>query len=231
MRRTEVSQAAPSIAVVIPALDEARNLPWLFERMPAGVRVVVADNGSSDGTADVARHLGAEVVSESRRGYGAAVWAGTSHLATDPPEVLVIIDADGADDPGQLHRLVDPILSDDYDFVLSQRMPEPGALTLAQRFGNRLATTLMRHRSGHRFTDLGPFRAIRWTAYAALAMQDRTWGWNVEMQLKAVRHKLRILEIPLPYRRRREGSSKISGEIRSAARAGAKILWAVAKYG
>lgn len=220
------------VAVVIPALNEAGSLPGVLASLPAVGRVVVVDNGSTDDTAAVAAANGAEVVHEPRRGYGTAVLAGMAHLRPDPPAVLVILDADHSDRPELLPRLVGPILDDRADLVLSDRShtAAPGALTRPQRFGNAFATTLMWGVAGHRYADMGPFRAIRWTSLQALEMEDPTWGWNVEMQLKAVRRGLRIIELPFPYGARRAGRSKISGDVKGAARAGAKILQAVHRY-
>lgn len=220
------------VAVVIPALNEAESLPAVLRDLPAVQRVVVVDNGSTDDTAAVARALGAEVVSEPRRGYGRAVQAGIAHLRADPPDVLVILDADHADPPDRLPALLRPIAEDRADLVQSDRTrdAEPGALTFPQRFGNQLATFLIARVSGHAFRDMGPFRAIRWSALESLQMEDPTWGWNVEMQLKAVQSGLRIHEVPLPYRTRKKGQSKISGSLRGAARAGVRILWAVNRY-
>ncbi|MBW2255481.1 MAG: glycosyltransferase, partial [Deltaproteobacteria bacterium] len=148
------------------------------------------------------------------------------------PDILVILDADHADRPDLLDRLVNPIVEDRADLVLSDRSrtAEPGALTSTQRHGNWLATRLIRLVSGHRYRDMGPFRAIRWTSLQDLEMEDPTWGWNVEMQIKAVRHELRILEIPMPYRPRAAGRSKISGTLGGTVRAGSRILWAVGRY-
>lgn len=220
------------VAVLIPALDEEQSLPLVLADLPPGLRVVVVDNGSRDRTAEVARQGGAEVVSEPRRGYGTAVLAGIAHLAPDPPEVLVVLDGDHADPADRIGELVGPILRGEADLVLSDRSrtAEPGALTFTQRSGNRLATWLIARETDHRYQDMGPFRAIRWTALQALAMRDPTWGWNVEMQMKAVHHGLRIREIPLPYRRRHHGRSKISGSVRGTLRAGARILQAVRRY-
>jgi glycosyltransferase involved in cell wall biosynthesis len=194
--------------------------------------VIVVDNGSTDDTAEVARAAGAEVVSEPRRGYGTAVLAGITALEADPPRVVVILDADHSDRPELLGRLTAPILAGDADMVLSDRSrtAAPGALTRVQRFGNRFATALMWVASGHRYRDMGPFRAIGWDALQSLRMEDPTWGWNVEMQLKAVHAGLRIREIPVPYGARRAGESKISGDLRGATRAGGRILWAVGRY-
>jgi glycosyltransferase involved in cell wall biosynthesis len=195
-------------------------------------RIVVVDNGSTDDTGRIAAQHGAEVVTEPRRGYGTAILAGIAHLHGEPPDIAVILDADGADPPKMLDRLVAPILDDRADFVLSDRtvLAEPGSLGRTQRYGNRFATRLMAMTTGHRYRDMGPFRAIRWTSLIALDMGDPTWGWNVEMQMKAVKHRLRIKEIPLPYRRRERGKSKISGSLSGAVRAGYRILQAVHRH-
>lgn len=220
------------VAVVIPALDEAASLPGVLEALPGGLDIVVVDNGSTDGTADVARAFGVRVVSEPRRGYGTAVLAGMSALCAAPPDMLVILDADHADRPELVHILTDPIRTDRADLVLSDRTrtAERGALTTTQRFGNRLATTLIGWTTGHRYRDMGPFRAVRWSTLTALRMRDPTWGWNVEMQMKAVRLGFRVLEVPMPYRARTRGRSKISGTLSGSARAGARILLAVHRY-
>ena len=221
-----------SVAVIIPALNEAGSLPGVLAALPADVRVVVVDNGSDDGTADVARAHGVEVIVEPRRGYGTAVLAGMAALAPSPPAILVILDADLADDPGRIPDLCRPIVEGRADLVQTDRSltAEPGALTPVQRFGNGLATRLIHLAVGHRYRDMGPFRAIRWSSLIALRMEDPTWGWNVEMQMKAVHHGLRILEIPLPYRSRTLGESKISGSLIGASRAGVRILLAVYRY-
>lgn len=221
------------IAVLIPALNEAESLPAVLADIPPTVaQVVVVDNGSTDGTAAVAAAAGADVVHAPRRGYGTAVLAGMRFLESQPPAVLVILDADHADPPERIPTLVGPIEKDEADLVQSDRTvhAEPGALTVVQRFGNGLATWLIELVGGHRYRDMGPFRAIRWSSLMALQMEDPTWGWNVEMQLKALKHGLRVREIPLPYRRREKGKSKISGSLRGAARAGVRILYAVVRY-
>lgn len=220
------------VAVVVPALNEEESLPAVLAALQGGPRVVVVDNGSTDDTSGVARRAGVEVVRAPRRGYGSAVLAGMAHLADAPPDVLIVVDADAADPVHEWPRLVAPIASGAADLVLSDRtaLAEPGALTPVQRFGNALATRLIAAVAGHRYADMGPFRAIRWTALQRLGMEDPTWGWNVEMQLKALRAGLRVRELPMAYRKRTAGTSKVSGSIRGAGRAGVRILWAVQHY-
>lgn len=196
-------------------------------------RIVVADNGSADGTARVAREGGAEVVEAPRRGYGSACLAGLDHLRrTGPPDVVVFVDADYSDHPDELPRLVAPILAGEADLVIGSRVlgqRERGALLPQARAGNLVACLLIRLFYGHRFTDLGPFRAIRWDALERLEMSDPNFGWTAEMQVKAVRRGLRSTEVPVSYRRR-VGVSKITGTVSGTVRAGYKILWTVARH-
>jgi glycosyltransferase involved in cell wall biosynthesis len=219
-------------AILIPVLDEAEALPSVLGEIPPGFRVVVCDNGSKDGSPAIAADLGAEVVTEPERGYGAALMAGIAHLKKDPPQVVVILDGDHSVYLDDLDRLLAPIRENRADMVVGDRtaLAEPGALTPPQRVGNALATALIARRTGHRYRDMGPFRAIRWGALLDLGMTDRTWGWNVEMQMKAAILGLRVLEVPVRYRPR-IGTSKISGTISGVVRAGAKILWACWRYG
>jgi glycosyltransferase involved in cell wall biosynthesis len=220
------------LAAVIPALDEAASLPLVLCEIPHGVRVVVVDNGSRDGTGEVARRAGAEVVVEPRRGYGRACLAGLAHLAADPPDVVVFLDADHSDYPEELTALVEPIKRGSADFVVGSRVlggAAPGSLTPQQRFGNRLVCTLVDHLYGHRFTDLGPFRAVRYDVLSALEMRDPTFGWTIEMQIKAVRRGFRVVEVPVRYRKR-IGTSKISGTLSGTLRAGTKIVFTVFRH-
>ncbi|MDP2313747.1 MAG: glycosyltransferase family 2 protein [Pseudomonadota bacterium] len=218
-------------AVLIPVLDEAAALPVVLAELPAGIRVVVCDNGSTDGSPDLARAAGAEVVSQPRRGYGGAVLAGIAHLKADPPDVVVILDGDHSVWIEDLAVILGPIRDGRADLVIGERLTlgDPEALTPPQKFGNRLATAIIHARTGHRYRDMGPLRAIRWGALLDLDMTDPTWGWNVEMQLKALRSGVRVLEVPVRYRVR-IGTSKISGTLQGVARAGARILWACWKY-
>ena len=221
-----------TVDVVIPALDEEEALPGVLAEIPARVRrVVVADNGSRDRTARVAAEGGAEVVHEPARGYGNACLAALAHLAGDPPEVVVFLDGDGSDDPGELDRLLAPI-EQGADMVIGSRTlgpAEAGSLTPPQRVGNAIACHWIRWVYGERFSDLGPFRAIRWSALEALEMRDPNWGWTVEMQLAAARQRLHCAEVPVRYRNRRGGRSKVSGTIRGSVAAGSKILWLLAR--
>ncbi len=227
------------VTVVTPALNEAASLPLVLGDLPDVGRVIIVNNGSTDDTADVARRHGAMVVDETQRGYGAACLRGLKTIEEliagghPPPRVVVFLDADYSDHPEFLTQLAAPIFAGEQDFVLGSRLlgeREPGAMPPQSTYGNRLACFLMRSLFGVRYTDLGPFRAIDYPALLCLEMQDRNFGWTVEMQIKAARAGLRILEIPVPYRRR-IGQSKISGTVSGTIKAGLKILWTIARYG
>ena len=215
-------------ALIIPALDEEPAIGQTLDRVPRDLyrEIIVADNGSRDRTAEIARAHGATVVSEPERGYGAACLRAISAL---PPnvEAVVFMDADASDDPAEAVLLLEPIYEGRADLVIGSRTlgsAEKGALEPHQVLGNRLVTGIIRAFYCHRYTDLGPFRAIRTEALQRLAMRDRNYGWTIEMQIKALRHKLRVLEVPVSYRRR-VGVSKISGNWRASIAAGAKIIW------
>ncbi|MBI1356716.1 MAG: glycosyltransferase [Acidobacteria bacterium] len=221
------------VALIIPALNEEDSIARTIRSLPAGVftQVIVADNGSADRTTERAEAAGATVVREPRRGYGAACLAALAALP-DSIEAVVFMDADGSDDPADLPLLLAPLERDEADLVLGSRElgeAEPGALTPQQRAGNRLASFLLRWLWGYRFTDLGPYRAIRRTSLESLAMRDTNYGWTIEMQIKAVRRGVRIREVGVRCRRRRAGRSKVSGSLWGGLAAGAKILWTVAR--
>jgi glycosyltransferase involved in cell wall biosynthesis len=227
------------VTVIIPALNEEQALPLVLQDLPTVGRIIVVDNGSTDHTAEVAARAGAVVVPEARRGYGSACLRGLAEIeqriaAGEPlPRVVVFVDADHSDHADLLPQLVSPIFNGQADMVLGSRIlgeREPGAMPPAAYFGNHFACFLMRVLFGARFTDLGPFRAIDYAKLRELAMCDTNYGWTIEMQIKAMRAKLRCLEIPVPYRCR-VGVSKISGTVSGVIKAGSKILWTIARYG
>jgi glycosyltransferase involved in cell wall biosynthesis len=228
------SGARRRAAVVIPVFNERDSLPLVVAAIPDGVvdEIVVVDNGSTDGTADIARELRVgvpiRIVREERRGYGRACLAGVAALAESRPDVLVFLDGDYSDHPEEMPLLLSA-LDAGADLVIGSRTRgrrELGALLPQARFGNALACTLIRWVHGHRFTDLGPFRAVRREAYERLGMADTTFGWTCEMQVKALLRGLRIAEVPVSYRRR-VGVSKITGTLTGTLGAGWKILMTV----
>ena len=223
------------LLVIIPAFNEARSIGRVVSDIPAGLveEVVVVNNASTDETEANARAAGATVLREPRRGYGWACLCGIAFAREKQPDVVVFLDGDYSDHPEEMTALVEPIRRDVADFVVGSRMlgnREPGAMLPQALLGNRLACGLMRLFWGARFTDLGPFRAIRFADLLALDMQDKTYGWTVEMQIKAVLAGLRCTEVPVSYRKR-VGVSKITGTVSGTLKASAKILWTLAKYG
>lgn len=219
------------VAVLIPALDEEASIGRVVEALGDTVarRILVVDNGSRDDTAAVARAAGAEVVHEPRRGYGSACLRGIAHYRAEPPDVLVFVDGDFSDYPEELDRLVAPVASGESDLVIGSRVlggaPRDALLPQA-RFGNWLSCRLIAALFGVDYTDLGPFRAVRWWTLEALDLRDKDFGWTVEMQVRAARLGIPAKEVPVSYRRR-IGRSKISGTLMGSLRAGQKILWTI----
>ena len=223
---------SPKISVIIPAFNEESSIGLVLNDLPRKTlhEIIVVDNGSTDNTAEVALESGARVVQEKRKGYGSACLRGIAEL--NQPDIVVFLDGDYSDFPEDIDQLIQPILSGEKDFVLGSRMilPESRAALLPQaRYGNRLAVFLMRIFFRHRYTDLGPFRAIRYDSLINIGMQDTNFGWTVEMQIKAVRNGLRICEIPVRYRHR-VGVSKITGTFSGTLKAGTKIIYTIFKY-
>lgn len=227
-----------TIILVIPALNEEDSIGEVLRHVPSHLisHIIVCDNASTDRTALVAAQYGAIVVRELERGYGAACLRGLTEARKYAPDVIVFIDADYSDFPEEMSLLVAPILDGTADMVIGSRslgdnigQVEKGAFLPQARFGNWLATTLIRLIWGVRFSDLGPFRAIRWDALERLEMRDRNFGWTVEMQIKAAQQCLRCTEVPVSYRTR-IGHSKITGTVKGTILAGYKILWTIMRY-
>jgi glycosyltransferase involved in cell wall biosynthesis len=220
------------VTLIIPALNEAACIGPLLAELPAGLvqQVIVADNGSTDNTAGAARRAGAEVVREPRRGYGYACAAGVAAARGD---VLAFMDGDGSFVPGELAALLAPIAAGAADLTLGTRMRgdmAPGAMPPHQRFGNQLVARLTRRLYGVELTDLGPFRAIRHDLLEALQMRERTYGWPIEMIVKAARRRARIVELPVSYRLRLAGQSKVGGTLRGTVLATYRILHTTFRY-
>lgn len=219
-----------TIFVIIPALNEAASIGRVIEQLPDWVdQTIVGDNGSTDDTANIAQQAGATVVVERRKGYGSACLAALNavgQLQTVEPDVIVFVDADLSDYPAQMDYLADPIIAEQTEMVIGSRVlgsRERGALTPQQRFGNWLACLLIRIIWRRKHTDLGPFRAIRYRALRKLNMDDKDWGWTVQMQVRAAKLNIPTIEVPVDYRKR-IGRSKISGTVRGVVAAGTKIL-------
>ncbi len=214
------------VAVVIPTFNEAESIASVIAEMPRDIvdRVIVADGGSTDGTPDKARRAGADVIAAGR-GYGLACLKGAQ--AADTADIVVFMDGDGADDPAAMAALVAPIRSDAYDFVIASRARgerEPGSMAWHQLLAGRIAGFLTRLLYGVSYTDMCAYRAIRRDTLLALGMRELTYGWNLEMQMRVARAGLRVLEVPVAYRRRIGGQSKVAGTLRGSINAGLKIM-------
>ncbi len=230
-------QKPPIIDVIIPAYNEEQSIGKVLADIPkAWVReIIVCNNASTDNTVAVATAGGARVLTEMQKGYGSACLKGMAHIEAKPkseqPDIVVFIDGDYSDHPEELPNVVRPIIEKEMDMVIGSRATgdmERGAMQPQQIFGNWLATNLIRLFYNYDFTDLGPFRAVRWESLLAMQMQDKDFGWTVEMQVRAAKMGLKCTEVPVTYRRR-IGVSKVSGTIRGTILAGYKILWTIFK--
>ena len=224
------------IIVIIPAYNEERSIGKVVQAIPKEnlMEVIVVNNNSTDSTEKVASEAGATVLLETNKGYGNACLKGINYIKNKKPQpdIIVFLDGDFSDYPEEMPLLVNPIIQQNYDMVIGSRVlgkREKGALTPQQVFGNWLATWLMKLFYGVKYTDLGPFRAIKWQSLVALNMEDSTYGWTIEMQLKAAKQKMRTTEVPVNYRVR-IGVSKVSGTLKGAVMAGIKIIWTIFKY-
>jgi len=218
-----------NVSVIIPALNEEEPIMGVVRALAATKvpdEIIVVDNGSTDRTADRACAAGARVIPEPRRGYGRACAAGVRSLSPEC-DIVVFLDGDGSDCPEFVNHLVDPILAGKYDFVIGSRtrgQREPGSMNFQQILSGRSAGAILRFLYGIRYTDMCPFRAIRRDALERLGMREQTYGWNLEMQMRAARAAMRILEVPVNHHRRAGGESKVSGTLRGTFVAGARIL-------
>ena len=225
----------PNIKVIIPAYNEADSIALVINEIPSIVNeVIVVNNNSNDNTAEVAKNAGATVLLQPKMGYGYACLKGMDYISnlTETPDIIVFMDGDYSDYPEELTKIVKPIIEDNIDFVIGarvKRFQEKGSMTPQQHFGNWLATVLMRILFNAKFTDLGPFRAIKYQKLLDLQMQDKTYGWTIEMQLRALKQNLTYIEVPVKYKKR-IGISKVSGTIKGSIFAGVKILSWIFKY-
>ena len=221
------------IKVIIPAINEEKSIAKVLKEIPEIVsEVILVDNNSSDNTAEIAKQNGAKVIKESKKGYGYACLKGINELINNPPDILVFLDGDYSDYPNELNDIVKPIIDNKVDFVIGSRIKkwrEKHSMTPQQIFGNWLSCKLMQFLYDSKFTDLGPFRAIRWNTLMNLNMHDKTYGWTIEMQLKILKKKLSYTEVPVHYKKR-IGISKVSGTFKGTIFAGLKIIGWIFKY-
>jgi glycosyltransferase involved in cell wall biosynthesis len=223
------------IKVIIPAFNEEDSIGLVVSEIPEFVsEIIVVSNNSTDNTELNAKNAGATVLKESRKGYGYACLKGMQHIAMQviKPDIVVFLDGDYSDYPEEMHQIVNPIIHDNFELVIGARVQkwrENGSMTTPQIFGNWLATSLMKLFFNANYTDLGPFRAIKYDKLLALNMQDKTYGWTIEMQLKAIKQNLKYTEVPVHYKNR-IGTSKVSGTVKGAFMAGVKILGWIFKY-
>ena len=226
----------PLIDVIIPAFNEENSVQQVIRDIPKDIirEIIVVNNNSNDATSAKAKSSGATVLEEKFQGYGAACLKGINYLSAKEvkPDIVVFIDADYSDYPEQMRALTDPIINRGYDMVIGSRAlgkRDKGSMTVPQQFGNKVATTLLRWLYKVKYTDLGPFRAIRLDSLLQLKMTDKTYGWTVEMQLKAAKQKMKVIEVPVDYRKR-IGFSKISGTVKGTVMAGYKIITTIFRY-
>lgn len=223
------------IKVIIPAYNEEKAIAKVIAEIPSMVdEILVISNNSTDNTEEVAKNAGATVLSENRKGYGFACLKGMEYISKleVKPDIIVFLDGDYSDYPQELTKLIEPIINQNIDFVIGARVAnlrESGSMTPQQVFGNWLATFLMKVFFGAKFTDLGPFRAIKYDKLLQLQMEDKTYGWTIEMQLKVLKQKMTYVEIPVRYKNR-IGVSKVSGTVKGTVMAGIKIIGWIVKY-
>lgn len=218
------------VVVIIPAFNEEESLPSVIKDIPSFVdEIIVTDNGSTDNTFEVAKRCGATVLKESEKGYGAACLKAIDYIKDKSYDIVVFLDGDYSDFPEEMNLVIEPIINDDYDLVIGSRMigkREKGAMLPQALFGNWLSAFLIKLFWNYKFTDLGPFRAIKYSSLIKLNMQDRNFGWTVEMQIKAAKQKLKTTEVPVSYRKR-IGKSKVTGTLSGTVKASLKILYLI----